>query len=226
MAPDIQRGDSGGWVVEYLTLNVYGHLVASDVLGDGYVIPLLDTLEDIRERTHAQEVGLATGVDIACKLGDALIPEISTEGGPSSAQDHFTHLATANWVEEPMPWFTRTCHTVVQTPPPPTSYYDSGYVSAFVTPEASARPSGRLDSSPSSPRASTPSLFSAPNILDETPGSSLQPSPIFSPGLRTTSRYPSETQTSEGGRKGLTKAPIEPRRGIRFHRRRLFDRFH
>jgi hypothetical protein len=82
-APDIQRGDSGGWVVEYLTLEVYGHLVASDVLRDGYVIPLLDTLEDIRERTHAQEVGLATGVDIACKLGDALIPETSTEGEPN-----------------------------------------------------------------------------------------------------------------------------------------------
>ncbi|ERF76427.1 hypothetical protein EPUS_07307 [Endocarpon pusillum Z07020] len=69
----IKRGDSGGWVVEYHTLEVYGHLVASDVLGDGYVIPLLDTLEDIRERTHAQDVGLATGVDITCKLGDAYI---------------------------------------------------------------------------------------------------------------------------------------------------------
>ncbi|EXK78340.1 hypothetical protein FOQG_16973 [Fusarium oxysporum f. sp. raphani 54005] len=45
---DIRPGDSGSWVVDAATLEVYGHLVATDMLSCSYVIPLVDILEDIR----------------------------------------------------------------------------------------------------------------------------------------------------------------------------------
>ncbi|TXB98207.1 hypothetical protein FocTR4_00012349 [Fusarium oxysporum f. sp. cubense] len=45
---DIGPGDSGSWVVDAATLEVYGHLVATDMLSCSYVIPLVDILEDIR----------------------------------------------------------------------------------------------------------------------------------------------------------------------------------
>lgn len=60
-------GDSGSWVVEPHTSYVYGHLVASDPLGDGYIIPLRDTLQNIKEATGAELVELASSVDIAVK---------------------------------------------------------------------------------------------------------------------------------------------------------------
>ncbi|KAF5875895.1 uncharacterized protein Bfra_002291 [Botrytis fragariae] len=43
-------GDSGAWIVDSSSfLRVYGHVVASDVLGRGYVVPIHDTLEDIKK---------------------------------------------------------------------------------------------------------------------------------------------------------------------------------
>ncbi|KAF7880388.1 uncharacterized protein EAF02_007234 [Botrytis sinoallii] len=43
-------GDSGAWIVDSSSfLRVYGHVVASDVLGRGYVVPIHNTLEDIRK---------------------------------------------------------------------------------------------------------------------------------------------------------------------------------
>ncbi|KAF7505302.1 hypothetical protein GJ744_001089 [Endocarpon pusillum] len=229
----IKRGDSGGWVVEYYTLEVYGHLVSSDVLGDGYVIPLLDTLEDIRERTHAQDVGLATGLDITCKLGDALIPEISTEGGSNSAQDIVTHLATANRVEEQNPLRTLTRYIFPQLREPATRCHDSGYASAYVspfgsppvnvTPLTSPSTSRQTDvTPPSTPKASTPSLTGVSDILDETPGSSLQQNPIPNDNP---AGHRSKTQPSEGRRKGLTKALSKPQLDIRERIGRPFGRF-
>lgn len=62
-------GDSGAWVVEAHTSKVYGHLIASDSMGDGYMISLHDTLESIRDATGADVVDLATSIDVACKRG-------------------------------------------------------------------------------------------------------------------------------------------------------------
>ncbi|KAF4451532.1 serine/threonine protein kinase [Fusarium austroafricanum] len=45
---DIVQGDSGSWVVDSLTFEVYGHLVATDMLLGSYVIPLTDIIDDIR----------------------------------------------------------------------------------------------------------------------------------------------------------------------------------
>lgn len=40
-------------------MHVYGHLVAADIFGDGYVVPLLDSLNDIKQCLDATEVVLA-----------------------------------------------------------------------------------------------------------------------------------------------------------------------
>lgn len=52
----ITHGDFGSWVVNRNSGQVYGHLVAADVLGGGHVVPLLDTIDDIKERLGATSV--------------------------------------------------------------------------------------------------------------------------------------------------------------------------
>ena len=46
---DISEGDSGSWVIDSETLEVYGHVVAVDALGGCYVIPLLDVFADVEQ---------------------------------------------------------------------------------------------------------------------------------------------------------------------------------
>lgn len=62
----LEKGHSGAWVVEAHTSKVYGHVVASDALGDGYIIPMLNILACIRAVTGAKVVDLATTLDVAC----------------------------------------------------------------------------------------------------------------------------------------------------------------
>ncbi|KAL6808354.1 hypothetical protein V8C40DRAFT_259689 [Trichoderma camerunense] len=61
-------GDSGSWVIDPLTYEVFGHIVATDMLGDAYVIPLQSIFEDIRTCHHAQSVNLPTSPDFGAKL--------------------------------------------------------------------------------------------------------------------------------------------------------------
>ena len=56
----IDAGDCGSWVVDSVTHEVYGHVVASDAFGDAYVIPLDDTFRDIRQQLAADQVCLPT----------------------------------------------------------------------------------------------------------------------------------------------------------------------
>ncbi|TRX95934.1 hypothetical protein FHL15_003076 [Xylaria flabelliformis] len=60
----ILDGNSGSWVVDATQFEVYGQLVASDVFGSGYVIPMTDILSDIKLRLGAQSVELPSLVDI------------------------------------------------------------------------------------------------------------------------------------------------------------------
>jgi hypothetical protein len=53
---DIRYGDSGSWVADMETGEVYGHLVASDVLAGCYIIPFTDTLEEIEQRSRAVSI--------------------------------------------------------------------------------------------------------------------------------------------------------------------------
>ncbi|KAJ3546752.1 hypothetical protein NM208_g1852 [Fusarium decemcellulare] len=58
-------GDSGSWVVDGRTLEVHGYLVAADAFGGGYVIPMAQAFQNIKDTLGVQSVGLATPLDIA-----------------------------------------------------------------------------------------------------------------------------------------------------------------
>ncbi|KAF7960154.1 hypothetical protein EAE96_001753 [Botrytis aclada] len=48
LSDGLHDGDSGAWIVDSSdSTKVFGHVVASDVLGRGYVIPMNDTIKDI-----------------------------------------------------------------------------------------------------------------------------------------------------------------------------------
>ncbi|RSL52213.1 hypothetical protein CEP54_010998 [Fusarium duplospermum] len=67
---EIQHGDSGSWVVNEETLEVYGYVVAADSFGGGHVIPLCAAFQSIVASLGLNSVGLATTVDMATtKLG-------------------------------------------------------------------------------------------------------------------------------------------------------------
>lgn len=59
----LNAGDCGSWVVDASTCEVYGHVVASDAMGDSYVVPLGATLRDMEEKLEAA-VSLPTEADI------------------------------------------------------------------------------------------------------------------------------------------------------------------
>ena len=59
----LNAGDCGSWVVDPSTCEVYGHVVASDAMGDIYVVPLSTTLRDMEKRLGAAVV-LPTEADI------------------------------------------------------------------------------------------------------------------------------------------------------------------
>lgn len=61
-------GDSGSWVIDPLTYEVFGHIVATDMLGDAYVIPLQSIFDDIRTWHDAQSVNLPTAPDFGAKI--------------------------------------------------------------------------------------------------------------------------------------------------------------
>ncbi|KAF3064579.1 hypothetical protein GL218_01954 [Daldinia childiae] len=62
--PGILDGDSGSWVIDAESFEVYGQLVASDVLGGAYVIPMSDILGDIKRKFGAKSVELPNRADI------------------------------------------------------------------------------------------------------------------------------------------------------------------
>ncbi|KAI5917053.1 hypothetical protein F4810DRAFT_94876 [Camillea tinctor] len=57
-------GDSGSWVVDSRSFEVYGQLVASDIFGSGYVIPMVDIFGDIKSKLGARSVELPSYLDI------------------------------------------------------------------------------------------------------------------------------------------------------------------
>ncbi|RYP28249.1 hypothetical protein DL767_007299 [Monosporascus sp. MG133] len=61
----VSDGDSGSWVVDPATFEVYGHVVATDMFGDAYVIPLIRTLADIQRCFGAKCVDLPSAIDFS-----------------------------------------------------------------------------------------------------------------------------------------------------------------
>ncbi|KAK4212786.1 hypothetical protein QBC37DRAFT_424423 [Rhypophila decipiens] len=62
----IQDGHSGAWVVNPVSMEVYGHVVATDLTGDAYVIPLHATFDEIKKTMPGVQ-----GVDLPT-MGDLL----------------------------------------------------------------------------------------------------------------------------------------------------------
>ncbi|RSL51317.1 hypothetical protein CEP53_008473 [Fusarium sp. AF-6] len=73
---EIQDGDSGSWVVNEVTLEVYGYVVAADSFGGGYVIPLLEAFRSIGASLGSFSVRLAITADMAA---------VKLEGDPYAA---------------------------------------------------------------------------------------------------------------------------------------------
>ncbi|KAF2094403.1 hypothetical protein NA57DRAFT_60447 [Rhizodiscina lignyota] len=58
-------GDSGSWIVDATDGRVYGHLIAVDAFGDGYVVPLEDSLQDMANQLGAVSASLVTSEDLS-----------------------------------------------------------------------------------------------------------------------------------------------------------------
>ncbi len=57
-------GDSGSWVVNPVSMEVYGHLVATDAMGDAYVLPLHSTFVEMQQQLAVDSVSLPTTGDL------------------------------------------------------------------------------------------------------------------------------------------------------------------
>ena len=77
LAPNI--GESGSWVLDEQNYGVYGHLVASDVLREAYVVPFDKILLDIKNHLGAVSVRLPSRNDISRRTeGKYPIPRASS----------------------------------------------------------------------------------------------------------------------------------------------------
>ncbi|KAE9377692.1 hypothetical protein N431DRAFT_478867 [Stipitochalara longipes BDJ] len=66
----LKAGDSGAWVVDLMTNQILGHLVASDMFGVGYVVPMEDVLQDIKTRLSLEKIDIFVGHDTPIVMPD------------------------------------------------------------------------------------------------------------------------------------------------------------
>lgn len=78
----LNKGDSGAWVTDNETHEVYGHVVASEAFGRAHVIPMNDIFSDITTRLSLLAVGLAFQDEILSVLSiEARFDKLSTPLG-------------------------------------------------------------------------------------------------------------------------------------------------
>ncbi|KAK4149053.1 hypothetical protein C8A00DRAFT_38356 [Chaetomidium leptoderma] len=75
-------GDSGSWVVSPVSMEVYGHVVATDMTGDAYVIPLHQSFAEMKELLGVKSVDLPRTADL---LDAALRASTAGVVGPGQA---------------------------------------------------------------------------------------------------------------------------------------------
>ncbi|KAH8672453.1 hypothetical protein BGZ61DRAFT_537085 [Ilyonectria robusta] len=63
----VSSGDSGSWVIDPVRGKIYGHIIATDMLGEVYVIPLESIFEDIRRYYQANSVQISSLSDFVTK---------------------------------------------------------------------------------------------------------------------------------------------------------------
>ncbi|KAJ3498249.1 hypothetical protein NLG97_g1278 [Lecanicillium saksenae] len=73
------RGDSGAWVVNPTNGHVYGHLVAVDAFGEGYVIPMHETLQSIQAYLVASNVYLPSSEELQKAEKEAFKKKVEEE---------------------------------------------------------------------------------------------------------------------------------------------------
>ncbi|KAK6948584.1 hypothetical protein Daesc_010354 [Daldinia eschscholtzii] len=76
---NILDGESGSWVIDSKSHEVYGQLVAVDALGDGYVIPMSDILDDIKLYFEAETVELGKFSDLFANIERGQIREVESK---------------------------------------------------------------------------------------------------------------------------------------------------
>ena len=93
LAPSI--GNSGSWVVDEQSYGVYGHLVASDALGEAYVVPFNQILLDIKYSLGAVSTRLPGRSDISdCQFGDY------GDGEPSAPSNCSAHNLDSGYASQ------------------------------------------------------------------------------------------------------------------------------
>ncbi|KAL1852911.1 cell cycle RNA binding protein whi3 [Diaporthe australafricana] len=90
----IYDDDSGSWVVDCETLELYGHLVATDFLDEGIVVPMRDVFEDIKQHLAAVSVQLPKIPDI---LGARVSKSLGTM--PAGLYDGIPEVVTSTLPE-------------------------------------------------------------------------------------------------------------------------------
>ncbi|RYP64897.1 hypothetical protein DL770_009105 [Monosporascus sp. CRB-9-2] len=154
----IVDGDSGSWVVNERTLQVYGHVVATDVFGGGYIMPLDETFRDIKNCLSVTSVELASVVDIASvmmlKMADAsfdrstasaLLPNPSLGETTSTTKTVEARGDDRSTVHVTIPSSARFPEVIYGPPKAPADAYacDSGYDTSRSSAIRSAIRSGR-----------------------------------------------------------------------------------
>ncbi|KEZ40241.1 hypothetical protein SAPIO_CDS8750 [Scedosporium apiospermum] len=89
----LSPGDSGSWVVDFVTGQVYGHVIAIDIFGEAYVVPLDATLQDMKQRLPATEITLPSEAEFQA-LSNATLANGMSEDNSPSADSGMQQLAT------------------------------------------------------------------------------------------------------------------------------------
>ena len=156
----LDAGDCGSWVVDSVTHEVYGHVVASDSFGDAYVIPLDHTFRDIKQQLAADKVCLPTESEVLEWIQPHNIQSCQNGSTMSFCEDGTVDTFTWNPSLHMTP--PRTGLFAIETPEdnsglPPRfehrkglvgSFTDSGYSSTRSTPQNRPRnhfPDGSSD---------------------------------------------------------------------------------
>lgn len=96
-------GDSGSWVVNETTGEVYGHVVSVDALGEAYVMPIQPTLQDIRTHLGAHQVRFPSKEEIASLRAlreQAAVVDFTNIAASWNAENVGEHNADNTWGDE------------------------------------------------------------------------------------------------------------------------------
>ncbi len=84
---EVCEGDSGAWVVHHAGLEVFGHVVATDILGDAYIMPAVETFDEIRDYMNAASVKLPSYGE--SNNNTSVITKIPLTATSLESQNHF-----------------------------------------------------------------------------------------------------------------------------------------